>query len=96
MALAAWQQILNRSRQTIAVVRLPRNFGGDLRPEATSSRVQLREASAETFDDVADEVPGPNYAFGQLPAGSYEARIAGRNADGLGPWSAPASFTVPG
>jgi hypothetical protein len=61
---------------------------------ATSFKVQLAPESAGTgFADYEDNVPGPDYTF-TPSADTYQARVAGRNGAGLGPWSAAVSFTV--
>jgi len=61
-------------------------------PRATSFDVQLLAPGETEFADHAN-APGPDGSFGPLLAvGSWLVRIAGRNSQGLGPWSAPGSF----
>jgi len=67
--------------------------------------MDLAAAGAETFDvevrpvggsfaAQASGVSSSAFGFSVTSSGDYEARIAGRNAAGLGPWSDPAAFTV--
>ncbi|MFZ4766921.1 MAG: hypothetical protein ACOYMN_18365, partial [Roseimicrobium sp.] len=62
---------------------------------ASSFKLQVsRNGDTSAFDDVADNVTGPDYTLGQLTPGPHIVRAAGRNAQGLGPWSAAVSFVV--
>ena len=61
-------------------------------PGATSFDVQLLAPGETEFADQVN-APGPDVSFGPLlTVGSWLVRIAGRNSQGLGPWSAPGSF----
>ena len=63
-------------------------------PGATSFDVQLLAPGETEFSDHTT-APGPMVTFGPLAAGSWQVRIAGRNAQGLGPWSEPGTFEAP-
>ena len=61
---------------------------------ATSFAVQLLAPGESEFADHTT-APGPNVTFGPLDPGSWQVRIAGRNAQGSGAWSAPGAFEAP-
>lgn len=60
---------------------------------ALTFEVEVRLVGGE-FAPQASGVAGPDFAFAAPASGDYEARIAGRNAAGVGPWSEPSPFTV--
>ncbi len=61
---------------------------------ATGYDIALRVPGTAVFGLVAVNVPTADFHFPPLPAGSYSAMVAGRNAAGLGEWSDALDFTL--
>ena len=70
------------------------NVAGMAASGATSFQVQLLAPGETEFADHTT-APGPDVNFGPLAAGTWQVRIAGVNAQGRGPWSAPGIFEAP-
>ena len=87
--MGEWQ---GRCLETAGVNGTEVTLSGLAAERAESFDVQVRAVGGE-YEEQASAVDGPEYVFPGT-SGDFEARVAGRNANGLGPWSELVGFSV--